>query len=46
MTERMGTSHRIEDEEDENAGEEDEGSQTDFNSSTVKLGVSSKQDIE
>jgi hypothetical protein len=43
----MGTSHHMENEEEnENAGEEDEGSQTDFNSSTIKLGVSSKQDIE
>ena len=53
-TERMSTSHHIkdadeeeEDEKDENAGvEEDEGSQTDFNISAIKLGASSKQDVE
>jgi hypothetical protein len=39
----MGTSHHIEDEDDENAAlDENEGSQTDFNNSSVKLGASSK----
>ena len=42
----MSTTHRIDDDDEENAGEEDEGSQTDFNSSTVKLGASTKQEVE
>ena len=46
-TERMSTTHKIEDEEDENAAvEDDEGSQTDFNQSAIKLGASSKVDVE